>query len=825
MGKCTSKPELNKKHSILSTPSTILSVPELSALQQVPSMQISPIARSNILASLKKNYLFRDLSSEEVQSLLTKVHYFIAEPNITIFDQGSTGTYFFIINSGKVSVIVNGKQKATLSQEDCFGELALLSDSKRKASIQTLCKSSFWVMSIETFNSALQHLYKKKFDKVRSLIGSTFLFKNLPSNKLDELSKLAKVIMVEDGKKIICEGDEDEVVFILVSGSVVFFKGNLKLMEINQVGEMFGEGALINGGKRMASCAASGQTELISISATILESIFGANYELMVMRNIAKNSILSDEDLWFLDENRVMNLCNYLKWKKYKDHEEVIPRNYHKLSMFRVVCCGSLATNDTLTPIIKPYSVIGMRNSWESKLKPANYYSSGNSVVGEITINELNQVLEIDAKVLCECIDKVKFLYGISFFSVLSLDSIKMIGLSMKPYKVLKDTKIFEQGDLSNKIYVVISGSFGVYLTDGSLARIVMKNEIFGERCLYEDERAASVICKEEGEIFSISKKSLLPIPEFFMLVKLAKRKEYYQKKINISKMIAIDKSYSINQRITYVIKDPDDSLYNMIIIPKAYLNDVKDCYKIVSEKNILLAIEHPLLMKMVSCSVDSFNIYFITEYVISRPLRSLKKLTESDFNVIIVHLIKMIEYLHSRDIIYRDLNPSNIMVTSQGVPYLWNFRYSAKTKNRAYSKVGEPFYRSPEMILGRGYSKATDIWSLGVIIYEIIYKTLPFNMSLSDAPVDAYEKILSMKLEFDDQHDACFKNFLNCLLVKSDNRLDAGYLIKNFWLTAEQVEDILKSEILNNHKLFKDKTSSSFKPYKASKLLTVLIM
>lgn len=714
---------------------------------------------------------------------------------------------------------------ATLNPGDCFGELALLSDSKRKASIVTLCKSSFWVMSVETFNSALKHLYKKKFDKVRSLIASTVLFKNLPNNKLDELSKLAKVILVEDGKKIITEGEVEEVVFILVSGAVVFFKGNLKLMEINQVGEMFGEGALLNGGKRMASCVSIGQTELITISSTILEGIFGANYDVLVMKNIAKNSILSDEDLWFLDENRVMNLCNYLKWKKYKHDEEVIPRNYHKLTMFRVVCCGSLATHDSLTPIIKPYSVIGMKNSWESKLKPANYYASGNAVLGEISIHELNQVLEIDAKILCECIDKVKFLYGISFFSILSLDSIKLIALSMKPYKVLKDTKIFEQGDLSNKIYVVISGSFGVYLADGSLARIVMKNEMFGERCLYEDERAASVVCAEEGEIFSISKKSLLPLPEFFMLVKLAKRKEYYQKKIQISKMIVIDKSYSINQRITYVIKDNDGSLYNLIIIPKAYLNDVKDCYKVVSEKNILLTIEHPLLMKMVSCKVDQFNIYFITEYVICRPLRSLKKLSEDDFNVIIVHLIKMIEYLHSRDIIYRDLNPSNILVTSQGVPYLWNFRYSTKTKNRAYSKVGEPFYRSPEMIIGRGYSKATDIWSLGVIIYEIIYKTLPFNMNLSDTPVEAYEKILSMKLDFDDNRDTCFKNFLSGLLVKSDNRLDAGYLIKNFWLSANQVDDILRSEIVNNHKLFRDKVNSSFKPYKASNLLTVWIM
>jgi hypothetical protein len=491
--------------------------------------------------------------------------------------------------------------------------------------------------------------------------------------------------------------------------------------------------------------------------------------------------------------------------------------------MFRVVCCGILGTRDPLTPVIKPYSVIGLKNNCEMKLKSANYYSSGDSIVGEISIQELNQLLEIDAKVLCGCIDKVKFLYSISFFSILSLESIKILALTLKPYRVLKGTKIFEQGDLSTKVYIVISGSFGVFLADGSLARIVMKNEIFGERCLYEDERAATVTCVEEGDIFSVSKKVFLALPEYMMLVKQTKRKEYYQKKVSLNGMTVVDKSYSTSQRITYVIQDPEGSSYNLIIIPKSYLTDNKDCYKIVSEKNILLTIEHPLIMKMVSCFVDTFNIYLITEYVVSRPLKSLKNLNEQTFDAIFVHLIKMIEYLHSRDVIYRDLNPMNIMVTPQGVPYLWNFRHSIKSKNRAYSKVGEPYYRSPEMILGRGYSKATDIWSLGVIIYEIIYKTLPFNIGFSDSPVEAYEKILEMKLGYDDQHDACFRNFLNLLLCKSDSRLDAGSLLRNFWLNSEQVDMILRNEIFNEHKVYEEKKRrGTFSPYKATKLLAV---
>jgi hypothetical protein len=133
MGKCTSKPSKLKFGVDLvhprMNPRLSLNESESKSLTFVSNIKLDDISKALIRRALAQNYLFRGLSTKELNYILKYLRLCVAEDNVIIFDQGERGSLFYIINSGRVKVILNGKKVDTLSKEMCFGELALLSDS------------------------------------------------------------------------------------------------------------------------------------------------------------------------------------------------------------------------------------------------------------------------------------------------------------------------------------------------------------------------------------------------------------------------------------------------------------------------------------------------------------------------------------------------------------------------------------------------------------------------------------------------------------------------------------------------------------------------
>ncbi|KAJ1622069.1 kinase-like domain-containing protein [Pavlovales sp. CCMP2436] len=95
--------------------------------------------------------------------------------------------------------------------------------------------------------------------------------------------------------------------------------------------------------------------------------------------------------------------------------------------------------------------------------------------------------------------------------------------------------------------------------------------------------------------------------------------------------------------------------------------------------------------------------------------------------------MISALRCVHKRKIIHRDLKPSNVFVTKDGTVKLADFGISAElstTEQEAQTVCGTPFYLSPEMVSGKPYTAATDVWSLGCILWELITLRRPFSGS-----------------------------------------------------------------------------------------------
>lgn len=103
-----------------------------------PEHPKSPEDRELIIAALTTHSIFTGLTEEGREAFITEMNYFTISAKEHIFEQGEPGANFFVIASGRVQVLINWKFVRELSKGDSFGELALLHDSPRSATIRTL---------------------------------------------------------------------------------------------------------------------------------------------------------------------------------------------------------------------------------------------------------------------------------------------------------------------------------------------------------------------------------------------------------------------------------------------------------------------------------------------------------------------------------------------------------------------------------------------------------------------------------------------------------------------------------------------------------------
>lgn len=105
--------------------------------------------------------------------------------------------------------------------------------------------------------------------------------------------------------------------------------------------------------------------------------------------------------------------------------------------------------------------------------------------------------------------------------------------------------------------------------------------------------------------------------------------------------------------------------------------------------------------------SSDAKFLYFILEFVpggeLFTILRSQGSFDQEQTRFYAAHIITIFEYLHSKNIIYRDLKPENVLINTNGYLKLTDFGFAKVLENKTYTLCGTPEYLAPEIILNKG--------------------------------------------------------------------------------------------------------------------------
>ncbi|CDI80341.1 AGC kinase, putative [Eimeria acervulina] len=163
----------------------------------------------------------------------------------------------------------------------------------------------------------------------------------------------------------------------------------------------------------------------------------------------------------------------------------------------------------------------------------------------------------------------------------------------------------------------------------------------------------------------------------------------------------------------------------------------------------------------------DDYYLYIVMEYVIGGEffsvLRKNRRFENDAARFYAAQVTTIFEYLHGRNIIYRDLKPENLLVDSEGYLKLTDFGFAKVIETRTYTLCGTPEYIAPEVLLNKGHGKPVDWWTMGILIYEMIVGYPPF---FDDEPMGVYQKILGGRIVFPKSFDRNAKMLVKRLLT-----------------------------------------------------------
>ncbi|CAO3591458.1 unnamed protein product [Absidia cylindrospora] len=219
---------------------------------------------------------------------------------------------------------------------------------------------------------------------------------------------------------------------------------------------------------------------------------------------------------------------------------------------------------------------------------------------------------------------------------------------------------------------------------------------------------------------------------------------------------------------------------YAMKVLKKTEVVRLKQVEHTNNEKHILESTGHPFLINCWGTFQDTTNLYMVMDYVaggeLFSVLRRSQRFPDHVAKFYAGEVLLAIEYLHSKDIIYRDLKPENLLLDNQGHVKITDFGFAKYVPDITWTLCGTPDYLAPEVIQSKGYGKAVDWWSLGVLIYEMLAGQPPFY---DDDHLKLYEKILAGKIRwptyFDQAAISLLRKLLTSDLSKRYGNLKAG--------------------------------------------------
>nr|XP_046916153.1 cGMP-dependent protein kinase 1-like [Dermatophagoides farinae] len=379
----------------------------------------------------------------------------------------------------------------------------------------------------------------------------------------------------------------------------------------------------------------------------------------------------------------------------------------------------------------------------------------------------------------------IEFLKTVPSFSKLSDEIVLKIANVLDEITYKKGDYIIRQGEKGDTFYIINQGTVNVTINDRNntvlsspsrdqnmnlttsttmalekFIRTLTRGEFFGERALQGEETRSANIIAESPTVtcLVIDRASFNQLISGLNEIKTKRYDQDISERKILNERFAHLKLDDLKFEVTLGVggfgrvelvslSENRSTSFALKIMKKAQIVETRQQQHILNEKRIMLESNCNFIVKLYKTFKDNKYLYMLMEACLGGELwtilRDKGNFDEKTARFYAGCAIEAFDYLHTRNIIYRDLKPENMLLDPFGYAKLTDFGFAKRLLppgRKTWTFCGTPEYVAPEIILNRGHDHSADYWSLGVLMYELLTGTPPF---CGTDPMRTYNMIL----------------------------------------------------------------------------------
>lgn len=622
---------------------------------------------------------------------------------------------------------------------------------------------------IANFVAPVHEKTEKEKDFIRSAIEGNFVFSHLAENEISALVNAFEPYRVEKGSVIIKQGDIGDYFYVIDKGTVGFIKDGKSVGQATP-GATFGELALLYNCPRAATCTAlKDACELYRVDQEIFRRILMSNAASI---DKEKLEVLKSLDIFKnVDAKELLQIAEASVEERYKAGQSIIKKG-DTGDKFYVVKDGLILCTDI---------IIGESSYNDTSFGPGGFFGeaaimSGNPYRANVRAKVETTLLTIEKDIFLNLVgsleesiqrsrarDVLRLVPLIAKSNLSDSDMDKLISLFNQMTYTKGHTFCTLEKSIEPTLYVIQSGSVSRTNYKGKTT-VIGKHEYFGDETFEVGKKLVqSRYTIEALEDVTCQALSFTAVQIAFAKLSSSITGPPEKEGANLKKTVHLDNLHK--HRIlgagtfgqVWLTSDKrTNAPFALKIQSKRLLIDYNQSDGVLREKDIMSRLNSPFIIQMVNAFQDDKCLYMVTKLYQGGELFNImhrkQKLTEEECVFYAAGIFEGLTYMHQRKVIYRDLKPENVLLDSDGYCVIVDLGFAKVVRHKTYTLCGTPLYIAPEVILQRGHDKGADIWSFGVLLYEMMLGDTPFYKDGMDQR-DLFQTICSSKYTFPPHH------------------------------------------------------------------------
>ncbi|KAK9812821.1 hypothetical protein WJX72_004332 [[Myrmecia] bisecta] len=796
----SSDEELNKEETITTKYSRQSSV-------LIPKQ---PEAIEKICQALETSFVFKGINRDILHQVVSRMFIIELEKGCVILEQGALpqkDDCLYFLEQGEVDVVISGggtgeapgheERKVEGNQTKIhkmpgwvFGDVALLFNSPRSASVVAATDITLWAMDNRTFMKFVM----KHAPGARALrfVRKLPLLKGLSDNVLIMVAARMAEEVYQDGQALIKYGERGDKLYLIRYGKVRVLrpddKGGRVEVAVLGRGHFVGERTLITGKLRSADCVAHGRVQVVVMNKKDFLDLDNPLLGWMLDYDAVATVLKSTQTLNQLPQDQLEAVIDRFEREDFSQGDVIVKEGEVASKLYILKMGDLVCTRAGTSGPVNGISEAGGFSFFGERSLQANEASAVTITVH----SEKAVLLSFSRRALLQLMgqDTVGAVVGLSAddiaaaaaalrrcpgFMVLTDSEVKGLAGAFELREYGEGDVVAYAGDAADRMYVMKSGECLItqnkLLTESGEAKVATLSGLEGQRlCVGEvhgeqallaaSTRTTSIVAIKDATLVMTITHTAAEHELGCAMQPLLQQRAIAQRKAQakaLPKQEPVEFSDLLLHRIIgtgqfgsvrMVSHQKTHEIYALKVMHKAPIVESKQVEHVINERHILEEAAHQFCVRLVRAYQDKASLYLLQEWVPGGELFHHLDLEgafdEPTAMFYAANVLLALEHLHARGIVYRDLKPENLLLDKDGYIKVADFGFAKKIGNeKTYTICGTPDYQAPEVIMRRGTGKAADYWALGVLIFEMLVGDPPFK-SLSGDPWDTFRRTLS---------------------------------------------------------------------------------